>query len=95
MMDYESIVHGLIDPLIEHKDSVMIRELPSNGRRDVTLLIVAENDDTARLIGKRGVVANALREAVDIAGKADNSNVRIHLKFESFDEGDDNKDDAK
>ncbi|MCI1244670.1 MAG: KH domain-containing protein [Bacilli bacterium] len=94
-MDYESIVHGLIDPLIEHKDSVMIRELPSNGRRDVTLLIVAENDDTARLIGKRGVVANALREAVDIAGKADNSNVRIHLKFESFDEGDDNKDDAK
>ena len=94
MMDYESIVHGLIDPLIEHKDSVMIRELPSNGRRDVTLLIVAENDDTARLIGKRGVVANALREAVDIAGKADNSNVRIHLKFESFDEGDD-EDDAK
>lgn len=94
MMDYESIVHGLIDPLIEHKDSVMIRELPSNGRRDVTLLIVAENDDTARLIGKRGVVANALREAIDIAGKADNSNVRIHLKFESFDEGDD-EDDAK
>lgn len=95
-MDYESIVHGLIDPLIEHKDSVMVRELPSNGRNDVTLLIVAEDDDTARLIGKRGVVANALREAIDIAGKADNSNVRIHLKFESFDEDkDEDKDGAK
>lgn len=94
-MDYESIVHGLIDPLIERKDSVMIRELPSDGKRDVTLLIVAEDDDTARLIGKRGTVANALREAIDIAGKADNSNIRIHLKFESFNEGEKDKDDAK
>ena len=29
-------------------------------------------------------VANALREVIGIVGKADNSNLRIHLKFESF-----------
>lgn len=85
-MDYEKIVHGLIDPLVEHSDSIMIRELPGSTDRDVTLLIVAEDEDTARLIGKHGVVANALREAIGIAGKADNSNLRIHLKFESFNE---------
>jgi predicted RNA-binding protein YlqC (UPF0109 family) len=97
MIDYEKVIHGLVDPLVEKPDSLMIRELPSQGDKDVTILIVAEDDDTARLIGKRGIVANALREAIGITGKADNSNLHIHLKFESFDEDkkDENKDDAK
>ncbi len=86
MIDYEKTIHALIDPLVEHPESIMIREMPGSTERDVTLLIVSEDDDTARLIGKRGAVANALREAVGVIGKADNSNVRIHLKFESFNE---------
>ncbi len=86
MIDYEKTIHALIDPLVEHPESIMIREMPGSSDRDVTLLIVSEDDDTARLIGKRGAVANALREAVGVIGKADNSNVRIHLKFESFNE---------
>lgn len=86
MIDYEKVIHGLIDPLVEKPESIMIRELPGGDNRDVTILIVAEDDDTARLIGKHGAVANALREAVGIASKADNSNTRIHLKFESFNE---------
>ncbi|MFA6619572.1 MAG: KH domain-containing protein [Bacilli bacterium] len=95
MIDYEKVIHGLIDPLVEKPDSIMIRELPGSTDKDVTVLIVAEDDDTARLIGKKGVVANALREAIDVAGKADNSNLRIHLKFESFDEGKKKEDDAE
>ena len=86
MRDFEALLHPLIDPLIEKPDAVMIRELPGSTERDATVLIVAEDDDTARLIGKRGAVANALREAVAIIGKADDTNVRIHLKFESFEE---------
>jgi predicted RNA-binding protein YlqC (UPF0109 family) len=86
MRDFEALLHPLIDPLIEKPDAVMIRELPGSTERDVTVRIVAEDDDTARLIGKRGAVANALREAVAIIGKADDTNVRIHLKFESFEE---------
>lgn len=93
MIDFEKVVHGLIDPLIEHPESVMVRELPGSTSRDVTLLIVAEDKDTARLIGKHGSVANALREAIGVAGKADNSNLRIHLKFESF--GEEKEDDAE
>jgi len=86
MRDYEAMLHPLIDPLVEKPESIMIRELPGSTEKDVTLLIVAEDDDTARLIGRRGSVANALRDVVAVAGKADNSNVRIHLKFESFNE---------
>ncbi len=93
MIDYEKVIHALIDPLIEKPESVMIRPLPGGDDRDVTILIVAEDDDTARLIGKRGAVANALREVVGIASKADNSNTHIHLKFESFNE--EKKEDAE
>jgi predicted RNA-binding protein YlqC (UPF0109 family) len=69
MIDYEKVIHGLIDPLVEKPDSIMIRELPGGTDKDVTVLIVAEDDDTARLIGKKGAVANALREAIGVAGK--------------------------
>ncbi len=93
MIDYEKVIHSLIDPLVEKPESIMIRELPGGDNRDVTVLIVAEDDDTARLIGKRGTVANALREAIGVASKADNSNTRIHLKFESFNE--EKKEDAE
>ncbi|MCR5348033.1 MAG: KH domain-containing protein [Bacilli bacterium] len=84
--DYAAILHPIIDPLIEKPESVLIRELPGGSRRDVTILIVSESEDTARLIGRRGMVANALREVIGIASKVDGTNQRIHLKFESFGE---------
>ena len=84
--DFEAIIHPIIDPLVENPAVIMIRQLPSNSKKDISILIVAEDADTARLIGKRGAVANALRDVIGVAGKADDSNVRIHLKFESFNE---------
>jgi len=84
--DYPAILHPIIDPLVENPEALIIRVLPGETKRDVTILIAAEDDDTARLIGRHGLIANALREVIGIAGKADDSNQRIHLKFESFNE---------
>jgi len=83
-MDYEKIIHAFVDGFVEHKDAIMIRELPSDSEKDIVLLIVAENEDTARLIGRKGIIADALREVIGVAGKSENK--RVHLKFESFDE---------
>lgn len=83
-MDYEKIIHSIVDPFLINPEAIMVRELPSDNDKVINLLIVAENEDTARLIGKKGAVANALREVVAIAAKADNKH--IYLKFESFDE---------
>lgn len=88
MVDLEKAIHGLIDPLIEHPDLVIIRQNQGRSENEVNVLIVAEDDDTARLIGRKGAVANALREAISIASKADDSNLRIRLKFESFNDAD-------
>ena len=88
MRDYEALLHPLIDPLVEKPESIMIRELPGSSSRDVSILIVSEDDDTARLIGRKGAV-------IGIASKAEDSNLRIHLKFESFGEDDKESNDGE
>lgn len=85
-MDYSKIIHAIIDDIVSDPDSVLIRSLESESGKDVTIMIATEPEDTARLIGKHGGIANAVREVMNVAGKTDN--VHIHLKFESF--GEDN-----
>lgn len=83
-MDYIALIHTLVDPIVNKPESLLIRELPSEDEKRVTFLICAENSDCARLIGKKGCVANALRDIINIAGKLDHK--RVGLKFESFEE---------
>lgn len=83
-MDFEKIIHTIVDPFLINPDALMIRELPSDNEKDIVILICAEGEDTARLIGKKGSVANALREIVAVSGKSEGKH--IHLKFESFEE---------
>ncbi|MCH5171222.1 MAG: KH domain-containing protein [Erysipelotrichales bacterium] len=83
-MDYEKIIHAFVDSFIDNPESLMVREMPNESEKDVLILVVANQTDTAKLIGRKGIVADALREVVSIAGKLENK--RVHLKFESFDE---------
>ena len=83
-MDYIKLIHTIIDSFINNPEAVLIRELPQENEKDKTILICTENDDTARLIGKKGCVANAIREIVAIAGKIENK--KVHIKFESFEQ---------
>ena len=83
-MDYERLIHSLIDDIVDDPKSVLIRVSEGNTPKDVLIIIVSEKNDTARLIGHKGIIAHSLREVVSVAGKSENK--RIHLKFESFDE---------
>ena len=82
-MDYEKIIHTLVDDIVDNKE-IMIRQMPSENPKDVILMIFSDPEDTARLIGRKGIIADALREVMSIAGKTENK--RIILKFESFDQ---------
>ncbi|NCA96383.1 MAG: KH domain-containing protein [Methanomicrobia archaeon] len=82
-MNYEKIIHTLVDPFLDNPDALLIRQMPSESERDIVILVVANSEDTARLIGRKGIIADALREVISIAGKTENKH--IHLKFESFD----------
>lgn len=83
-MDYEKIVHTLIDDIVDDPKSVLIRVSEGTSPKDILIIIAAEKEDTARLIGHKGIIANALREVVGVAGKSENK--RIHIKFESFED---------
>lgn len=84
MMDYTKIIHAIIDPLVDDVDSLLIREIPQDSDKDLKIVIAANKIDTARLIGKKGIIANSIREIISIAGKCDNKH--IHLQFESFED---------
>jgi len=84
-MDYSKVIHAIVDPIVVNPDAIMIRELPNDDDRHVTILIASEKEDTSRMIGHKGIIANAIREVLSVAGKAQNK--RIHIKFDSF-EGD-------
>ena len=81
-MNYEAIIHALVDSIVEHPESLLIRVI-NEDERNIVVYVASETDDTARLIGRKGTIANALREVVPAAGKSENK--RVHLKFESFD----------
>ncbi|MDY2727788.1 MAG: KH domain-containing protein [Candidatus Onthovivens sp.] len=83
-MDYISLIHTVIDPLLENPDTILVREIPQESEKDKTYLIVSNSEDTAHLIGKKGCVAFAIREILSIAGKLENK--RVHVKFESFEQ---------
>ena len=83
-MDYEKIIHTLIDDIVDDPKSVLIRVSEGTSPKDVLIIIAAEKEDTARLIGHKGIIANALREVVGVAGKSENK--RVHIKFESFED---------
>ena len=83
-MDYEKIIRTLIDPIVEEPKSVLIRIDEDSNGKDVNILVAAEKEDTARLIGRYGIVANSLREIISVAGRSEDR--RIFLRFESFDD---------
>ncbi|HHT67554.1 MAG TPA: KH domain-containing protein [Erysipelotrichaceae bacterium] len=82
-MDYEKIVRKIIEPIVEDPASVFLRV--NEEEKEVLIIIAADKEDTARLIGRHGLIANAIREVVSVAGKSQNK--RVRLKFESFDDG--------
>lgn len=83
-MDYEKLIHAIIDDIVDDPKSVLIRVSESENSKDVSIIIASEKEDTSRLIGHKGIIANAIREVVGVAGKSENKH--IHIKFESFDE---------
>ena len=84
MMDYEKLIHKIIDDIVDDPKSVLIRVSEGSSPKDLVIVIASEKEDTARLIGHKGNIANAIREVVGVAGKSDNK--RVHIKFESFDD---------
>ena len=82
MARFDEVLLDLVKPMVEDKDSLEVRQMPSNNEKEIVLYVYAKNDDIARLIGRKGGMAAALRQVMSVASHTDNK--KVSIKFEQI-----------
>lgn len=82
MAELDKVLLNLVKPMVEDKESLDVRLMPSLDDKEVLLHVYAKNDDIARLIGRKGSMASALRQVMSVASNSNNKKVTI--KFEQI-----------
>lgn len=80
MTKLEKTLYDLIIPIVDDVDSVVVEESTSKNNRVVYLNVTTDDGDIARLIGRRGNMANALRQTMMIASRLENKKVMINFE---------------
>lgn len=83
MVNYEAVVMDLVRPIVEDKDSLSVKIMPSLDEHEILVYVYANNDDVARLIGRKGNMASAIRHMMSVASRKEEDK-RINIKFESY-----------
>ena len=82
MIELENVLLQLVKPIVDDKDPVSVKTMPSLNEKEVLLYVYAKSDDVGRLIGKQGQMASALRQMMAIASRVEDK--KITIKFESY-----------
>ena len=82
MAELDKVLLDLVRPMVENKESLDVRVMPSLNEREIVLHVYATNEDIARLIGRKGSMASALRQVMSVASHAEDKKVTI--KFEQI-----------
>lgn len=82
MLSLEKALTDLIMPLVDDKNSLSVKQMSSLDDGEILLHVYAKSDDVARLIGKQGSMATAIRNMMSVASRLENK--RISIKFESY-----------
>jgi predicted RNA-binding protein YlqC (UPF0109 family) len=82
MIELENVLLQLVKPIVDDKDSVSVKTMPSLNEKEVLLYVYAKSDDVGRLIGKQGQMASGLRQMMAIASRVEDK--KITIKFESY-----------
>ena len=82
MAQLDEVLLNLVRPMVEDPDKLTVEVLSGEKSREVVLWVTAANDDIARLIGRKGTMASALRQVMSVASHTDDKKVTI--KFEQI-----------
>ncbi len=82
MIDLEKVLLNIVKPLCTDQDSVMVKQMESINDNELLLYVYAPSDDIARLIGKKGMMANSIRQMLQVASKIEKKHISI--KFEAL-----------
>ena len=82
MAELDQVLKDLVAPMVNDRESLDVRMTSGLNDREVVLHVYAKNDDIARLIGRKGMMASALRQVMTIASHSENK--RVSIKFEEI-----------
>lgn len=82
MKPIEDILYNLVAPLVDDEKNLSVKRLEGLNDKELILAIYAPNDDIARLIGKQGTMAHAIRQVMSIGSRV--LSERVIIKFESY-----------
>ena len=71
---------NIVKPLCSDPESVMVKEMESINENELLLYVYAPSDDIARLIGKKGSMANSIRQMLQVASKIENKHITIRFE---------------
>ena len=81
-MDYEKVLLDLIKPIVDDKETVSVKQMESLDEDEILLYVYANDDDVARLIGRKGIMASSLRQMMSVAAR--NECAHVTIKFEAY-----------
>ena len=82
MVNLEEVLLNLVKPLVSDQDSVSVKEMESLNENETLLYVYANSEDISKLIGRKGAMANSLKQMLGISTKSYHK--RISIKFEAF-----------
>ena len=63
----EELVRAIVEPMISNKAALMIKTVPAVENEPAEIIVITDKSDTARLIGKGGVILAAFNTLVKTA----------------------------
>lgn len=82
MIDLEKTLYDLCIPMTDHPQALSVKTMASSDDREILLYVYADDKDIARLIGRRGSIASALRSMISAAARK--MHKRVLVKFEAY-----------
>lgn len=83
-MDYAKILKDIAIELVQDKDHLEVRQMPALDENVVVLHVYSAKEDIARLIGRKGMMANSIRQLMSVAGRM--TDKKLDIKFESYEQ---------
>ena len=79
-MDLVKLTEDIVKSLVINKDSVSVKEFPTEEENVMLIQVMVDDSDMGRVIGKEGRTANAIRTLVQASSAlSDNKYVKIDI----------------
>ena len=78
-MDLVALTEEIVKSLAMKKDSVSVKEFPTDNENEILIQVMIDEEDMGRVIGKEGRIAKAIRTLVKANAVRANKRVNVEI----------------